>query len=107
MLSLSGHKLGGPKGTGALYIRRGLLISSLIDGGGQESNRRSGTENTAGIAGLGAAMETMYDNLSERTRYITGLRLRLEKEILKIPELTCTALPLPGFRELSTLDSRG
>ena len=100
MLSLSGHKLGGPKGTGALYIRRGLLISSLIDGGGQESNRRSGTENTAGIVGLGAAMETMYDNLSERTRYITGLRLRLEKEILKIPgtHLHGVASPrLPGI----------
>ena len=85
MLSLSGHKLGGPKGTGALYIRRGLLISNLIDGGGQESNRRSGTENVAGIVGLGAAMETMYSNLSERTRYITALRLRLEEGILKLP----------------------
>ena len=57
LLSLSGHKLHGPKGTGALYIRRGIQIQNLIEGGAQERGRRAGTENTAGIVGLGVAVE--------------------------------------------------
>jgi len=57
MLSLSAHKFGGPKGVGALYVRSGLRFAPLIHGGGQESGRRSGTENTAGIVGMGAAAE--------------------------------------------------
>jgi len=65
MLSLSSHKFHGPKGVGALYVRSGLRFSPLVYGGGQESGRRSGTENTAGIVGMGAAAEIM--------------RLRLEK----------------------------
>jgi cysteine desulfurase len=55
MLSLSAHKFHGPKGVGALYVRSGLRFASLLSGGGQESGRRSGTENTAGIVGMGAA----------------------------------------------------
>jgi cysteine desulfurase len=57
MLSISAHKFGGPKGVGALYVRSGLRLSPLLHGGGQEGGRRSGTENTAGIVGIGAAAE--------------------------------------------------
>ncbi|TGT82172.1 aminotransferase class V-fold PLP-dependent enzyme, partial [Mesorhizobium sp. M5C.F.Ca.ET.164.01.1.1] len=57
MLSLSAHKLHGPKGIGALYVRRGVRFSSLIKGGHQERDRRAGTENTPGIVGLGMAAE--------------------------------------------------
>ena len=66
MLSLSGHKFNGPKGVGALYIRRGVLPDNLIDGGGQESRRRAGTENVAGIVGLGAAIELAVGHLEEK-----------------------------------------
>lgn len=57
MLSLSAHKFHGPKGVGALYVRKGILLPSLLIGGGTERNRRAGTENVAGIVGLGKAIE--------------------------------------------------
>ena len=68
MLSLSGHKLHAPKGVGALYIRRGISIPNLIDGGAQERTRRAGTENVAGIVGLGVAMENAIATMEEKER---------------------------------------
>lgn len=66
MLSLSGHKLHAPKGVGALYIRKGIVLPNLIDGGAQERNRRAGTENVAGIVGLGVAMEIATATMEEK-----------------------------------------
>ncbi len=77
LLSLSGHKFHAPKGVGALYIRRGVLPDNLMNGGGQERNRRPGTENIAGILGLGAAIEKATANLEEDMAYIASLRDRL------------------------------
>ncbi len=77
LLSLSGHKFHAPKGVGALYIRRGVLPDNLMNGGGQERNRRPGTENIAGILGLGAAIEKATANLQEDMVYISSLRDRL------------------------------
>lgn len=105
-LSLSAHKLGGPKGVGALILRDGLEIAPLIVGGGQERRRRSGTENVAGIAGFGAAAAAARRDLNERQR-IAALRDRLEREAVEIapeariigaeaprlPNTTCLALP--------------
>ena len=77
MLSLSGHKLHAPKGVGALYIRKGVYIDNLIDGGGQERSKRAGTENVASIVGLGEAMEYAAATLEERTAKTLKMRERL------------------------------
>lgn len=85
MLSASGHKLGGPKGIGFLYIRRGVKIRSFIHGGAQERSRRAGTENVPGIVGMAAAVKSAAEQMEERSRKILELRdyliERLEKEI--------------------------
>ena len=84
MLSLSGHKLHAPKGVGALYIRRGISIPNLIDGGAQERTRRAGTENVAGIVGLGVAMENAIATMEEKNAKLRRMQDRLINEILKI-----------------------
>lgn len=105
-MALSAHKLGGPKGVGALIVRDGHDVPALITGGGQERRRRGGTENIAGIAGFGAAAEAARNMLADRDR-ITHLRDRLEAGLLdltpdahiigmgaeRLPNTTCVALP--------------
>lgn len=81
MLSMSAHKFHGPKGVGALYIRKGIRIPSLIVGGAQEKNRRAGTENVAGIVGMGAAIEEAVLNMEENTQKMLTLRDRLMNSI--------------------------
>lgn len=85
MLSASGHKLNGPKGTGFLYIRKGIKIRSFIHGGAQERSRRAGTENVPGIVGLGVAVQRAMKVLDEKIEKETKLRdyfiERIEKEI--------------------------
>ena len=68
MLSLSAHKFHGPKGVGALYIRKGVRPENLIDGGAQEKNRRAGTENVPGIVGLGEAITIAAAGMEEKTK---------------------------------------
>ena len=70
MLSISGHKIHGPKGVGALYVRDRVKINPLTFGGGQENEMRSGTENVPGIAGLGQAISDIYDNYEEKIEYL-------------------------------------
>ena len=84
MLSLSGHKLGAPKGIGMLYIRKGVVINNLIDGGGQERRKRAGTENLPYIVGLAKAIELANDKLSDLDR-VAKMRDRLISELTKIP----------------------
>ena len=83
MLSMSGHKFNAPKGIGALYIRRGILPYNLIDGGGQEGRRRAGTENVAGIAGIGKALEMATGHLEEKMAHQRELRDYTINRILK------------------------
>jgi cysteine desulfurase len=81
-LSLSSHKFGGPKGTGILYLRRATPFRQLLNGGGQEMQKRAGTENVAGIAGTAAALEIATTGIEERARRIRGLRELLREGIL-------------------------
>jgi len=77
MISVSGHKIHGPKGSGALYVRKGVNLPALIEGGGQEGGRRSGTENVAGIAGLGLAAEMAYSDRTAEMKRLTEMRQML------------------------------
>jgi len=86
MLSLSAHKLYGPKGIGALYIRKGVRIEPIIHGGGHEKSIRPGTENVSGIVGLGKACEIAEENLLDNAKYLTNLRDRLIDEVLNSVE---------------------
>ena len=74
MLSLTGHKFHGPKGSGALYVRKGVKLTSFITGGAQERNRRAGTENVPGIVGLGKAIELATADIPAKAAYLTKLR---------------------------------
>lgn len=84
LLSLSAHKFHGPKGVGALYIKNGTKIESLIAGGAQERNHRAGTENVAGIVGLSVALKDACDNMDERNKKLISMRDKLIKNLLKI-----------------------
>ncbi len=86
LLSISAHKMNGPKGVGAMFVRRGTPVESLLVGGSHERRRRAGTENVAGIVGLGKAAELAMHGLEDGTiDRVAGLRYRLENEILKLP----------------------
>ena len=88
LLSLSAHKLHGPKGVGALYVRKGTVLRALLHGGHHERDRRPGTENVPGIAGLGRAAELAAEHLDEEASRVAALRDRLEEGILKNVPLT-------------------
>ena len=85
MLSLSGHKFHGPKGIGALYIKKGIVLPNLIDGGEQERGRRAGTENVASIIGLGRAMEIACADIPAKISKVTPLRNKMIDELLTLP----------------------
>lgn len=85
LLALSGHKIYGPKGVGALYVRRGTPMKEWLRGGSQERNRRAGTENVAGVVGLGRAAVVAREAVSEESLRLAALRDRLEARILEIP----------------------
>jgi len=88
LLSLSAHKFYGPNGVGALYIRKGVKIGPYIHGGAQERNKRAGTENLAGIIGLGKAIELAVENMEKNNKKLIGMRDRLIKEIMSKVEYT-------------------
>ena len=100
LLSLSAHKFYGPKGAGALYIKKGVRIQNLIHGGGQEKKRRAGTENLAGIVGMGKAIGLATADIPGHNRKIQAMRDRLVKTVLeKIPHTRLNGHPekrLPG-----------
>ena len=85
MLSLSGHKFHGPKGVGALYCRRGIVLTNVIEGGAQERGKRAGTENIAGICGMAAAMKDACDHIDENMPRVAAMRDRLIEGLSKIP----------------------
>lgn len=94
LLSMSSHKINGPKGVGALYIRKGVKISPLILGGGQESGLRSGTENVASIVGFGMACKLARDNLDQNISHFKKLTNRLVSRVLsEIPHTNYNGHP--------------
>ena len=93
MLSLSAHKFHGPKGVGALYCRRGIALTNLIDGGAQERGKRAGTENLPGICGMVAALEESLSNLEENTKKVTALRDKLIAGLSQIPHCALNGDP--------------
>jgi len=84
LLSLSAHKLHGPKGIGALYVRKGVKLSPIVFGGGQERGLRSATENVAGIVGFGAAAEIARTELVEESARLAGLRAHIVRELRRL-----------------------
>jgi cysteine desulfurase len=84
-LAISAHKIYGPKGVGALYVKRGTRLKSFVRGGSQERNRRAGTENVAGIVGLGRAAELAREEMKAESSRLSELRDRLEARLLAIP----------------------
>ncbi len=100
MLSLSAHKICGPKGVGAIYIRSGLMLDPVITGGGQEKNRRSGTENVPGIVGLGEAARIKLEGMEQENERLRKMQRRLIDGVLSsVPECALTGHPenrLPG-----------
>lgn len=85
MLSLSGHKFHGPKGVGALYVKKGVALTNLIEGGAQERGKRAGTENVPAIVGMAAALEEAVAHMDENMEKITAMREMLIEGISKIP----------------------
>ena len=99
MLSLSGHKFHGPKGVGALYARRGIPLTNVIEGGAQERGKRGGTENIAGICGMAAALKDSCDHIDENMPRVAAMRDRLIEGLGKIPHCALNgdrANRLPG-----------
>ena len=84
LLTISAHKIGGPKGVGALYIRRGTRMKPLLRGGAQERGRRAGTENVPGIAGFGAAATSARENLAANSAHLEKLRARFESGLREL-----------------------
>ena len=87
LVSVSGHKIHGPKGSGFLYMKKGLLLRPIIYGGGQQKNMRSGTENVPAITGLGKAVEKTFDHFEEKVNHIKEVRNRLVNELLSLDDV--------------------
>ena len=99
MLSLSAHKFHGPKGVGALYVRKGIPLVNVIEGGAQERGKRAGTENIAGICGMAAALKEACDHIDENTAKVSAMRDYLIENLSKIPHSALNGDPvhrLPG-----------
>ena len=94
MLSVSGHKIHGPKGSGFLYIDEKVKIRPLILGGGQQNGMRSGTDNVPGIAGLGVAAKMMYQNFDEKVEHLYQLKERMAEGLSKIDDVVINGMPV-------------
>jgi cysteine desulfurase len=108
LLSLSSHKIHGPKGIGALYVRRGLTLDPIVTGGPQERGLRGGTEHVAAIVGLGAAAQLAAARMSDEMPRVAALRDRLEQGILStIPEVLVNGATAPRLPTTTNLSFKG
>ena len=99
LLSLSAHKFHGPKGVGALYVRRGFPMTNLIEGGAQERSKRAGTENIPGICAMAAALQDACEHMDEHAKTVSAMRDKLIEGLSKIPHCALNGDPvnrLPG-----------
>ena len=94
MLSVSGHKIHGPKGIGFIYINEKAKVKPIIFGGEQQKNMRSGTENVPGIAGLGVAAKMMYQNFDEKVEHLYQLKERMAEGLSKIDDVVINGMPV-------------
>lgn len=106
LLSMSGHKIHGPKGSGALYIKDKLLIRPIIYGGGQQKAMRSGTENVPAIAGMGLATKLMYENHEQKMEYIASLRDRFIEKVTAIEDVYNNSKGAPHIASISFVGVR-
>ena len=97
LLSVSGHKIHGPKGSGFLYIKNKTKIKPILHGGGQEKGMRSGTENVPAIAGLGQAAKDMYANLEVNRKHLFALKERLAERLSKVEGVSLNGIPEEGI----------
>jgi cysteine desulfurase len=104
LYSISAHKIHGPKGVGALYVRKGTALKPLMTGGGHERNRRSGTENVAGIVGFGRAAQLAREGLESETEHMRQMRDRLESGLkARIPSIHINAEKAPRLPNTSNI----
>ena len=101
MLSVSGHKLHGPKGSGFLYVKKGTLIRPIIYGGGQQKNMLSGTENVPAIAGLGVAVKLTMTDMAEKMERVMSLRDKLIEGLTALPEVYSNSETAPHIASIS------
>ena len=101
MLSVSGHKLHGPKGSGFLYVKKGTLIRPIIYGGGQQKNMRSGTVNVPAIAGLGTAVKLTMTDMNEKMEKVMALRDKLIEGLTALPEVYSNSETAPHIASIS------
>lgn len=107
LMSLSAHKFGGPKGAGALYIRRGVRLQSLLRGGGQERGRRAGTENVPAIVGMGAAAQVARRDLDANIAHLCDLRSRLEEHLRSFEGAAINGAKAPRAPHIVSVSLRG
>jgi cysteine desulfurase len=107
LMSLSAHKFGGPKGVGALYIRRGVRMQSLLRGGGQERGRRAGTENVPAIVGMGAAAKAAQQHLATNAARLESLRERLENGLRVLGGVTINGEDAPRAPHITNVSLAG
>ena len=101
MLSVSGHKLHGPKGSGFLYVKKGTLLRPIIYGGGQQKNMRSGTENVPAIAGLGTAVSITMKDMEQKMQYVSSLRDKLISGLTVLPDVYSNSETAPHIASIS------
>ncbi len=107
LMTLSAHKIGGPKGAGALYIRRGTKMKPLLRGGAQERGRRAGTENVAAIAGFGEAAHLALEHLPANTAHLRALQSRLEDALKALSNVEIVAESAPRAPHITSFLARG
>ena len=106
LISVSGHKIHGPKGSGFLYVKKGTLLRPILYGGGQQRNMRSGTENVPAIAGLGVAVKMSFDDFDKKTEYIRTIKDSFIEKVTSLPDVASYSGDAPHIANISFMGVR-